>query len=455
MLTQSECDCAKAHNSLALTSLLISQRQMSASTPPILSDEIRLPLPEECHIPLPPSPIISAQDAEKDDEHCNHTEPLLPLSLLELLHSIQEDKYESRRLSVLQDEAYGLFHKCGSCDRFLTVQAQLYRYMMDSFQNDKKMAFASLYIKAMSYPAFGELRIKSPVLDGDLEIPAQVSWIDRLPADSRLAVMDFLHRLRSDPGFVSDRISKLSSEQLKKLIRLHGPLEPGRIFRGHQPQGRYDSRNVHRGMPKSNEAEISVDDLLSDPLLLMVHGVFDRNDAERSYQCDVWSSVCAKLLEDGKPGSNEFCITVMNLFVDLPDWNATPKLELLLSDLVSSGASFLEAGASNTQFAYAQPRDASTATSTFLESYIPRLLDLLCNNPAPSQALDLIRLILAKILDPDRKLVARNFLFLRWYCASFLFNAIIYPEVNDSLQHLCNLTDLLKESWHDDGAPHQ
>ena len=405
---------------------------MSASTPPILGDEVRLPLPEECHIPLPPSPTISAQDALGDDEE-DHipTEPALPLSLLELLHSIQEDKYESRRLSVLQDEAHGLFHKCGSCDRFLTVQAQLYRYMMDCFQNDKKTAFASLYTKAMSYPAFGELRIKGPVLDGDFEISPRVSWIDRLPTDSRLAVMDFLQRLRTDPGYLADRIAKLSSAQLKKLIRLHGPPETGRLFRGFQSQGRYDGRNAHRGIAKSNEIEISVDDLLSDPLLLMVHGVFDRNNAERSYQIDAWSSVCAKLLEVGKPGSNEFCIAVVNLFVDLPDWNATPKLELLLSDLVSAGASFLEAGGSNAQFTQPQQRDSIAATFSFLESYVPRLLDLLCNNPAPSQALDLIRSILAKISDPNRKLAARNFFFQRWYCASFLSNAIIYPEVID------------------------
>ena len=358
-----------------------------------------------------------------------------PIPLLDLLHAIQADKYESRRLVVLQDEAYGLFHKCGSCDRFITIQVQLYKRLVDCFRTDKKTTFVSLYGKAMSCPVFGELRTRYPHLDDEVDASDEVSWIDRLPPTSRQSLMDFLHSLRSDPSFVAERISRISPAQLKKLVRLHRPMENAPVFRAQQPQG----RNTSRGMSKNLESDIAVDDVLSDPLLLMINAMFDSTPADKLKQIDIWSSVCARLIEDGKPGADDFCLTVMSLFSDSSIWHATARLELFLAELVVAGGQFLEAGGHNIKFTHPQhqQRDANAATSSFLDSYVPKLLDQLSIDMAPPHALDLLRSILIKIKNPERKITARNFFFLRWYFGIFLANAIVYPEVKLDPEFIC------------------
>ena len=482
---------------------MLDIREMSASTPPNINEETRMELPDAAQIPLPPSPTVSVCDISpkfqpattepliaeyspeieflaeesiiqgstmpRDDiqtaqpENHASTEPnlallsQLPIPLLELIDTIQEDKYEARRLGVLQDEAYGLFQKCGSSDRFLTVQVQLYRRMVECFQSDKKTAFASLYHKAMSYPDFGDLKLCGPNFEDDLSglghvadfLASDPSWINRLPTESRKSLMEFLSSMRSEPSFIADRISRLSPTQMKNLVQPHRPQATESVFQTNQAYGRFDSRGFHRHMAKPNEPNPSVEDLMRDPLLLLIHGIFDSSSEpgspERLRQMDVWSSVCARLVEEGKPGSDEFCITVLNAFAESPKCSVEPRLELFLAELIATGGPLLEAQAGQTpnftQTANPQQLETSIAVSDFFDRALTSMLDLVGDVSllgSPTGALDLIRCVLDKIENQERKITARNFFFWRWYCASFLFNALVYPEVIRRL-FLCSL----------------
>lgn len=193
-------------------------------------------------------------------------------------------------------------------------------------------------------------------------------------------------------------------------------------------------------MAKPSEPNPSVEDLMGDPLLLLIHGVFDsssdQDSRERLRQLDVWSSVCSRLVEEGKPGSDEFCITILNAFAESPKWSIEPRLELFLAELVATGGPLLEAQAGQTpnftQMSNVQQLENSIAVSNFFDQALVSLLDLVGDaspSGVPAGALNLIRCVLDKINNQERKITARNFFFLRWYCASFLFNALVYPEV--------------------------
>ena len=478
---------------------------MSASTPPSIQDETRFELPEESQIPLPSSlpsspgddglpdsperpdtfevtalqRALPTEDSKgvdvgasngrqslegrvgpfqdiTDNGESGHgkgdqgSEVAVPLS--DLLEVMEDDNYQSRRLRTLQDETFGLFHKCGSCDRLLTVQNLLFRRMVECFRNDRKNAFGSLYSKAMSYPTFADLEAPKLTLDDgpetsdypSPEIQADSSWIQRLSPDSRHGLMQFLTQIRTDPSFVAERISRLSESQLKRLTRSHRQHAHGEsVLQTNRSYGRYDPRGFHRSMAKPSEHTPSIDELMGDPLMLLIHGLFDSSSGpqspERRRQLAVWSSVCCRLIEEGKPGSDDFCITVLNAFAEVSDWPLASRLELFLAELVTSGGPLLENLNSRATHSGQLPNreysDSSALFSNFFDKALNSLLDLFVVDPeqaVPEQAMAVLRSILDRIENQERRLTARNFFFLRWFCGSFLYNAIVFPEVPPS-----------------------
>ena len=393
--------------------------------------------------------VLDTSNVSIEESGPKDTKGGLTIPLPDLLNVMNEDKYQSRRLVTLQDEAYGLFHKCGSCDRFLTVQRHLYRRMTDCFRSDKKNAFASLYSKAMSYPSFEDL--EAPVFGLEdtpgatrleaLEPSSDSSWIQKLPPESRKSLMEFLTNVRNDPSFVAERICRLSESQLKRLARPHRlQAAADSVIQPNRGYGRYDSRGFQRSMAKPGDQTPSVDDLMSDPLMLLINGVFDSSGGSRSpeqlRQVKVWSSVCCTLIENTKPGSDEFCITVLNAFAEMSDWLLASRLELFLAELIASGEPLFEGvGGHNRGFVQTLSPgqgDHAQLVSTFFEWAINCLLDLMVDDPhqsVPSRALEMIRSVLNRIGNQERRLTARNFFFLRWFCTSFLYNVIVFPEV--------------------------
>ena len=473
---------------------------MSASTPPSIHDETRLDLAEESHIPLPPSIEGSVADEQElqglgdlqapeaiwpnitedteatqiqevqgdggkncgeDDtapgpELGDHTTELetpiemdirLPVSLLELLEVMEEDKYQSRRLLSLQNEVYGLLHKCGSCDRFLSVQKHLFRRMVECFRSDKKNAFASFYAKAMSYPSFEDLDTPifgfedSPTGGAPHDLGSSPSWVQRLPPESQSSLMEFLTNIRTDPNFLADRILKLPEAQLKSLARPHRKQAPGSSnAQSNRSYGRYDPRGFQRSMAKPNDHTPSVDDLMGDPLVLLINGVFDLSCGPRSHeqvrQTSVWSSVCCRLIDSSKIGADDFCITVLNAFSEMSEWPLGPRLELFLSESVATGRALFEnpggQGPSHSQAMSLPHLGHDPLISEFMDRALHALLDLIvadCEKSIPHRALQLIHSILARIENQERRLTARNFFVLRWYCSTFLHDAVMFPEV--------------------------
>ena len=379
---------------------------------------------------------------------CSDRDPEQSTSLQELTRIILEDAHEVRRLQEFQSHVQELLHHCGVTGRAIPQQSYLHRQMLNAFTADNGPAFASLYTQSVQVqnscisnynvvedPAEARNNPLTPIRGP----PA--SWIDIFPQDGRHGVLGMLSRIRSDADFLANRIASLSTSQLNSLARPQrqavGTESILRTTGGHKSS----LGNFRSTSHTAKEPIPSQETLQHDPLFLLLHCVFDTSPGpwcqESLRQRDVWSTTCAQLLEAGDPGSDEFCMTIFDAFANKYPWPRLPQLEGFLSNLVHSGT-FISNPPVERGFDFSRPdlsRNGSSATtaSVFFSDALTTLIDLLTAGPSggelPIGVLELAHATLGKIEDPEKRVRAHKFL-IRWYCTSFVSNALIYPEVS-------------------------
>jgi hypothetical protein len=348
---------------------------------------------------------------------------------------------------ALRGEMIQLLRACAANHRLVPLQLNLYKRMVDAFRLEKKPGFASLLRLS------DQLEAESGRLSGPVEgvghfdhgrlhesLNPDTPWLYDLPLRSQSVILRFLNSLRNDSLFLADRLSYLTTSQLKGLAKPH------RQFTSNESpaelpssMNRLNFRNLQR--PRTKTVDIpSVEDISRDPLRLLILGCFDANarpdSKERARQLDVWSSACARVIEDGRPGSDEFCLAVLDNFADLSQWALRPKLELFLMDLMHLGASIVDpsaAGPPSLSAPDGQSQQSPVSVSDFFDKAVRSLLRLIISVPGasgvPHAALSLIRATIDKVGSPQTKIKARSFFVFKWFCTSFLSNALLFPEV--------------------------
>ena len=400
-----------------------------------------------------PDPEIGASHGETKDQVQEEAEVSIPVS--ELLEALRADNVQAERSQALESQLRSLLDTCGTNGRFLPIQSHLYRQMVHCFRAEEKMPFAALYSQLLSLRSMCGLGRGVPALSQSgkpldalpMDNFEPLSWIHRLPGHSQPSLLSFLSRLRSDTSFLADCISRLSSSQLINLAKPHRQasiLEPlassnASIF------SKLDTKGNHRGLSRSSRGLVSLEQLVQDPLLLLADGLFNTAGLGGPYEArrrlDAWSSVCARIVEDGKPGSNDFCLALIDLFRAPGGPLAIPGLENFLLNLIQKGDSSLSidlpSALNSSKAADVQNRDTPTGTSASIQEAVEPLLDLLLEDhqpyTSPMSSLDLIRAILEKIESPEKKMKARGFFVSRWFCSQFLASAVVTPEVRVSV----------------------
>jgi hypothetical protein len=390
----------------------------------------------------------------------------------ELIQIIRLEGHQTYRFMSLQNRVQELIHHCGATERLIPRQAHLYRLMVNSFRSDDSTTFASLYSKAAKAqgscvyrPSSLEYLPKSSSPFRPIAAPSE-SWVQTLPATVQQGILDFLHSIRCDPGFLASRITNLSSLQLKTLAQPHrvSPVPDSGLPTSTPYRFAQSSSPVN--FTKSKEDSISLEALEQDPLLLLLHGVFDTSSGpefeESHRQLDVWSTTCARLLEAGLPGCDEFCMTVLDAFVTIHPWPLKIQLELCLAKLLQTGAFLLEPAASP-PMDFSKPvesqDDRNLAVSEYFDHALDGLIDLLTGSSGseglPQGAADLIQATIWKMESAKRKVKAQGF-FIRWYCTSFISNVLRFPEVSNRSE--CSIKDTcsqVTELWYHDELSHR
>ena len=404
----------------------------------------------------------------QDDRHATGPHIFGPLPLEDLVQAIRREYYEEDCLQSVQLQVHELMYTCTLLKHSLLMQSQLYRLMIDQYNLENKESFDVLFKKSLKVQRWPKtLERPQPRAEGYLGKNVQSlvnddrthSWIDKLSFENRQTVTSLLREIRTDPSFLSSRLATLSNIQLGALARSDQPRPSTRDSVFQSQSNRMDAltgdwKTQHR-VPGSRAGDLAGKNIQETPLSLLLNTVFDQGPEpswwERQRRFDTWSSACAQIISDGKYGSDELVILVLDEIANSEPWPLALNLESYLMDLIQDGAFLLDTPTSQhvdfTQHQESSSAQAAIEISRFFESALLTFVRII--NSEPSQAgmsssmLDFIRAVLHKVRDPKKRIEVRNFIVSRWYCGSFLPAMLIWPEV-------CAYLTILKQyiNWH-------
>ena len=455
-------------------------------------------LPMELKIPLPPSINGSDEEADnaakvlpggldptdvpvnKDEVHPEETDPIpkgLPMvelpgstpaevyttslvSLEELAHLVDLEMSQRGRTLSIDVDMDRLSLSCGLDRRLISTLSIAYGNLIDQYKTNDQAGFGGLYeaceqLKVSCDTATATAKLTGPNLEGDLLRPEDLearSGIRMLPADDQSIIVAFILRIRTEPNFLSDRVSSMSPSELTALTSSYHPAGIDFSVLPNHSHGKTQFYSKDSQMMKLSRR---MDNLHrfheQDPLFALLYGVFDSSSRSGSLEyfrrTDIWSTVCARNFTEGfnqaKPGSDELAIATLDAFANFQDWGRKPTIETYLMKLLAEGSYLLDpehqAMASNDSVE-TQNAKAAIAEAEFFDKALTDLFGLLTTEPlnqaVPETALTFIHAILRKIEDRKLRALAKDFIVCRWYFATFISSIVVYPEV-------CSLIQLL------------
>lgn len=371
-----------------------------------------------------------------------------PIGLAEVRDIIALEQYNKQRLALQQSALDNLTRTCSINSRLIPSLDRAHRALADCFQNGDSTGFAKVYrtceniVEAcMTHTVqTSTMNLEDPV---DHKHTAPMSWLERLPGDCQQVVINFLTDLRTDTNFLAERLSSLSfSELIELLPRSDISRRPQSIFQG-QPQR--SPAGYSRSQP-SQESELVLGKLRNlhqgDPFFVLSHGIFaiagTQGSKEQFLKNRVWSNACARVIAEGRPGSDDFTTCTLDAFFDGNNWSLKPRLETFIAKVLQEGA-FLVDPTSREPSDFKAPMEirnanAVIAKSNFFDQALKDLLGLLLSFPPmsmlPQGLYILICSTLGKIHNAEVRKRARNFIVSKWFVSSVLAQALTNPEVS-------------------------
>ncbi|KAL8672428.1 MAG: hypothetical protein Q9168_003106 [Polycauliona sp. 1 TL-2023] len=366
--------------------------------------------------------------------------------LAEVRDVVALEQYHQKRCSSQRNALETLSRTCGVNGRLIPSLSHAHRAMVECFQNGDSTGFARIYRTCESLL---EARVSHPgeASTADLEISMEpghtipMSWHQRLPEDCQNVVINFLSDLRNDESFLARRLSSLSFGELMDLLgRFNTSRRPQSIFQG-QPQR--STTGQSRNLP-SHDNELILEKIRSlhqgDPFLVLSHGIFGiagtQGSKEQYLRSQIWSTACAKVIADGRPGSDDFTTCTLDAFSDSSSWNLKPRLESYITKVLQAGV-FLVDPTSKESSDLKEPMEirnanAVIAKSNFFDQALKDLLGLLLSfspvSMLPNGLHTFICCTLEKIENTEVRKRARNFIVSKWFVSSLLGQALTNPE---------------------------
>ncbi|KAL9019509.1 MAG: hypothetical protein Q9185_003209 [Variospora sp. 1 TL-2023] len=371
-----------------------------------------------------------------------------PMQLRDLKDIIGLERYHRNQASALQISLNGSVLADGLNKRLRPVLSMAYDAMAEYYQHGDQAGFTNLYQicedlqeacghHALEQGSTGGLHLS--VLEPEQSTPN--SWFERLPQDSQDIIIGLLTRLRTDTYFLADRLSALSFGAFAEFCSTpYVSQSPNSVFG-------VDHRRKASGYSRNNSFPEDVSLLgktrtlhEGEPFFVLFHSVFDSSCAvgtpEFSQRTKIWSTACAKIITEGKRGSDEFTLATLDAFSSGSAWSLAPRLEIYMSKILQDGAFLLDSvskGPTNFRESL-EIRNANTAiaSSQFFDRALKELLSILLSNTSatmmPDGLLDFIRSVLQGIPSSEIRSRARNFIVSKWYISSFLGRILAYPE---------------------------
>ena len=380
------------------------------------------------------------------------------VSLEELAHFVDLEQYHRHRTGLCQTRRDQLSLSCGLDKRLISTLTIAYGNMIDQYKTDDQAGFAGLYDACEQLTLSCDMASRSvehaPLGVGKNPTPVEDEksrpYIQRLSNDHQEAILAFLTQIRTEPFFLSDRISNMSSTELTALTSSYHPAGIDYSVLQNHSHGKTQIYSRDSQMMKLSRRMDNLHRFHNeDPFFAMLHGVFDASAKPGSREClrrtDIWSTVCAqnfvKAFTETRPGSDELAIATLDAFANFHDWPLKPKVETYLMRTLFEG-SFLIDAPSRQPVEFSEPIEmhnakAAIAEADFFENALTGLLDLLTKDgngqAVPESALVFSHAVLRKIEDPKLRLRAKRYIVCSWYFATFISSILVYPEVCCSL----------------------
>ena len=380
------------------------------------------------------------------------------VSLEELAHFVDLEQYHRHRTGLCQAKRDQLSLSCGLDKRLISTLTIAYGNMIDQYKTDDQAGFAGLYDACEQLTVSCNMAGRSvehpPLVSGNNSIPVEDGkgrpYIQRLSVDHQEAILAFLTLIRTEPFYLSDRISNMSSPELTALTSSYHPAGIDYSVLQNHSHGKTQIYSRDSQMMKLSRRMDNLHRFHNgDPFFAMLHGVFDASAKPGSREClrrtDIWSTVCAqnfvKAFTETRPGSDELAIATLDAFANFHDWPLKPKVETYIMRMLFEG-SFLMDAQSKQPVEFSEPIEmhnakAAIAEADFFENALTGLLDLLTKDrngqAVPESALVFSHAVLQKIEDPKLRLRAKRYIVCSWYFATFISSIVVYPEVCCSL----------------------
>lgn len=413
----------------------------------------------------------------KSCQSCAHTllpelaQPINPLlagndrsiTLQELAHVVRLAKYQERKRvntriclqkSLICTALSARLTRCGDT---------AHRNLVESFRKDDKDGFARLYnaiqdvrqscdelrryallepdgesLPTLAFGSSESLGASTSAAMGHATLGALSPFLHDISSSARDTFMEFLGRLRNDPDYVATRICALSSSELDSFQSFHKGMEPVEsVLPFH---GRSASRNAATTSSRSSSAP-DVQRLMSfqrhDPLSILIHSCFANSagpdSSEDRRRTDVWATVLARLIQRPGSSSEQFLISVLNIWTTARDWAGKANMEWYLMKILQEGAFILERAEDQhgTRFNLTGWSSCDElAARDFYERAVEGLFEIVDDEDAtgiPDGLLELGNAILQKL---DAHYVENTSRWLVWRCLFFVFllGVVVHPE---------------------------
>ena len=399
-------------------------------------------------------PAVNAhpQDENKSDVDRSETSGHSNVSLEELARLVDVERFQKRRAVSATSQLDRQSITCGLNRRLNNTMIIAYGNLIDQYKGDDQAGFAGIY---ESLEKLKRISSEEPLITGGDEIAndsditweksdpeERQPWTYHLPVEDQKCVVEFLIRLRTDPDFLANRIASLEPSELAALTSSYHPAGVDLSVLANHSHGMTQFYSQDSQMMKLSRRMDNLQHFHDqDPFFTLIYCLFDTTAAAGSLEYarrnDIWSSTCAKIITDRRPGGDELIIAAADAFMSFENWKLKPQIEVYLQTVLTEGSFLLDplVNAPVNPYESLESKNASHAVrvADFFENALNDLFHLIASVPhkeaLPKTAQDFVHSTIRKIQDPQMQLKAKQFLISRWYFASFLSSVLVYPEV--------------------------
>ena len=375
-----------------------------------------------------------------------------PMPLEDLRGLLREEEYQKYRVNSLRADTKGLMLSNGLNRRLADTVSIAYGNMIDQYKGDDQAGFTGLFEaseRLISHCKSMDQKFRKSRDSGAIGPPLDstpgeeaICPLYELPLEDQDSITVFLDKLRTDLDYLADLICDLSSPELTALTSSYHPAGVDLSVLPNHSHGRTQAYSRDSQMMKLSRRMDNLDRFHhQDPYFNLLFGIFDSSSpvgsSEYSRKTKVWARTCAKVMTEGKLGSDEFVIATIDSFVDTTHWALKPDIELYLLSILAEGYFLLEPPTDSPpeKPGSVEPDHAryAIAVAEFFDKHTRKLFSLLTaassTEVVPQGVLNFIHCILHQITDAQMRELAKKFIVSRWYFASFLSSLLMYPEV--------------------------